>query len=228
MTKPLVIFGTAEIASLAKYYFTHDSDHEVKAFTVDDDYVEADSFEGLPVIPFSRIKEEFPPDAAEMHVALSYMKFNRLREAKYHQAKAAGYTLASYVCTKSVTWPDLRHGDNCLILENQTIQPTARIGNNVMIWSGNHLGHGCSIGDHSYVASHVVFSGHSTVGERCFFGVNATVRDFVAIGDDCLIAMDASVTRDIKDGSVVLGASSTILPADDARAQKIVRTFFKL
>jgi hypothetical protein len=27
MAKPLVIFGNAEIAALAKFYFTHDSDY---------------------------------------------------------------------------------------------------------------------------------------------------------------------------------------------------------
>jgi hypothetical protein len=42
-----------------------------------------------------------------MHVALSYQKLNRLRQAKYEQAKAAGYTLASYVCSKASVWPDL-------------------------------------------------------------------------------------------------------------------------
>src|SRR3546814_4532198 len=67
-----------------------------------------------------------------MHVALSYNRLNRLREDKYHSAKAAGYRLASYVCSRSVVWPDLSVGDNCFILENQTIQPTVKIGNNVM------------------------------------------------------------------------------------------------
>ncbi|WP_346911521.1 acetyltransferase [uncultured Roseibium sp.] len=228
MSKPLVIFGTAEIASLAKFYFDHDSDYDVKAFTVDDDYVDSDTFEGLPVVPFSKVAEAYPPSGHEMHVALSYMKLNQLREAKYHQAKQAGYKLASYVCSKSVTWPDLNIGDNCFILENQTIQPTVTIGNNVMLWSGNHLGHGCRIGDHTYVASHVVFSGHSRIGERCFFGVNATIRDFLTIGDDCFITMDASVTRDMASESVALGAPTTILGPDDPKGQKIRKSYFKL
>ena len=33
--KPLVIFGTGDIARLAHFYFTHDSPHDVVAFTVD-------------------------------------------------------------------------------------------------------------------------------------------------------------------------------------------------
>ena len=39
MSKPLVIFGSAEIAELAKFYFTHDSERKVVAFTLDETYV---------------------------------------------------------------------------------------------------------------------------------------------------------------------------------------------
>lgn len=228
MKKSLIIFGTAEIASLAKFYFTHDSDYEVVAFTVDDDYVGADNFEGLPVIPFSEVTQKYTPDTHDMHVALSYMKLNQLREEKYHQAKEAGYKLANYVSSKATTWSDLKLGDNCFILEDQTIQPTVEIGNNVMLWSGNHIGHGTRIAGHSYLASQIVVSGHCNIGQRCFIGVNATLRDFLTIGDDVFIAMDASVTKDVANGGVVLGAASTILASNDRKAQAIKKSYFKL
>lgn len=227
MPRQLVIFGSAEMAELAMYYFSNDSDYRVVAFTVDDAFVDGDHFQGLPLVPFSQVAERFPPVANEMHVALSYGKLNRLRQEKYEQAKAVGYTLASYVCSKSATWPDLIIGDNCFILENQTIQPIVRIGNNVMIWSGNHLGHGSVIGDHTYIASHVVISGHCKIGMRCFFGVNATVHDFCIIGNDCFIAMDASVTRDLSDGAVALGTPAEIFDGEDRRAKVLKKKFFK-
>lgn len=226
--KPLVIFGSAEIAALAKYYFDLDSDYRVVAFTVDDEFVKSESFEGLPLVPFSEVATVCPPDDHEMFVGLSYQKLNQLRETKYTQARAAGYRLASYVCSRAVTWPDLAIGDNGFVLENQTIQPMVKIGNDVMIWSGNHIGHGSAIGDHTYIASHVVISGHCRIGKRCFLGVNATVRDFCTIGDDCFIAMDASVTRDVEAGSVVLGQSGKVLAPDDRRARAIKRSFFRL
>src|SRR3546814_8508614 len=73
----LVIFGSAEIASLARFYFEHDSDWQVIAYTVDDSYVDADSFDGLPLLAFSEVQKRFPPDQANMHVALSYNRLNR-------------------------------------------------------------------------------------------------------------------------------------------------------
>ncbi|WP_085909924.1 acetyltransferase [Kiloniella majae] len=226
MARPLVIFGNAEIASLAKFYFTHDSDYEVVAFAVDDDYVEESSFEGLPVVPFSELTAKYSLDTHDLHVALSYQRLNKLREEKYIQVKALGYKLASYVCSKSVFWSDLQIGDNCFILENQTIQPTVIIGNNVMMWSGNHIGHGTTIGDHTYLASHVVLSGNCNIGQRCFFGVNATVKDFTAVGDDVFIAMDASVVKDVQSGSVIMGAKGEVLTLDDRRARIIKRKYF--
>lgn len=228
MGKPLIIFGSAEMAELAKFYFTHDTDRNVIAFTVDDAFVTDDHFNGLPLVPFSELTERYPSDKYEMHVALSYTKLNRLRQEKYEQAKAAGYKLASYVCGKSAIWSDLSIGDNCFILENQTIQPTVRIGNNVTIWSGNHLGHGTEIGDHTYIASHVVISGHCKIGQRNFFGVNSTLRDFCNIGDDCFLGMGASVTCDMPSGSVAMAAQAEIYEASDRRAKALKRGYFKI
>lgn len=228
MPKPLVLFGSAETAELAKFYFDNDSDYQVVGFTVDDEFVESDQFMGLPIVPFSQVRKSFPPKSHQMHIALSYSKFNQVRQEKYIQAKDAGYQLASYVCSKSVTWPDLTIGDNCFILENQTIQPSVKIGNNVMIWSGNHIGHGSVIGNHSYIASHVVISGHCSIGERCFLGVNATLKDFTKIGDDCFIAMDASVTKKMPSGAVALGTSANILTEDNRLARVLKKSYFKL
>ena len=227
-SKKLVIFGTGEIGELAHYYFTNDSDYEVVAFTADDECVDSDTFQGLPLIPLSRLVEKYSPLKYDAHVALSFMKLNQTRAEKYYKIKELGYKLASYVCSKSVYWPDLNIGDNCFILENQTIQPTVKIGNNVMIWSGNHLGHRGVIGDHTYISSHVCIAGYVTIGTHCFIGINSTIRDFVKIGNSVFIAMDASVTKDLEDGSVALGATGEILPGDLRTAIKIKKKYFRL
>ena len=222
----LVLFGTGEIASLARYYFDQDSSYQVVGFTADDEFVTADSFEGLPLIPFSEVTQKFPPQQFEMHVALSYKKLNQIRAKKYSEAKALGFKLASYVSSKSVYYKDLSIGDNCFILENQTIQPMVKIGSNVVIWSGNHLGHGCSIKDHTYISSHVCISGHVEIGSYCFIGVNVAIKDFAKIGNDVFIAMGALVTRDVQDGSVVVGSAGKIISADSPIAKIMKKKYF--
>ena len=228
MKKKLVIFGDQEIADLAYFYFTEDSNYEVVAFTVDDQFLNNDTLNKLPVIPYSSLKRDYPPEEFEMHIAISYQKLNQLRQEKYEIIKKNGYTMASYISTKSVYWRDLKHGDNCFILENQTIQPGVRIGSNVMIWSGNHIGHSTIIGNHTYIASHAVISGHTTIGERCFLGVNSTIKDFCEIGNDCFIGMGANVTKNMRDGSISIAESSSILDSDDRRARVLKKSYFKI
>ena len=228
MKNKIIIFGNGEIADLAHFYFSNDSEYNVVAFSCDDKFVKDNLHCGLPLVPLSQLTKEFPSDDYKAHVALSYNKLNQVRAEKYSLMKSMGYDLVSYICSKSVVWSDLSIGDNCFILENQTIQPTVLIGNNVMIWSGNHLGHGCSIGDHTYLSSHICISGHTVIGEKCFVGVNSTFKDFINIGDSVFIAMDASVTKDIPDGAVVVGSPATVFKADNQIAIKLKKKYFNI
>ena len=129
MINDLIIFGTEEIAELAHFYFSNDSQYNVKAFTIDDEYIKEETKNNLPIIPYSEIIENFSPNDFHMHIALSYQKLNQLREEKFMRAKSQNYYLASYLSSKSVFWHDFSYGENCLILENQTIQPKVKFGN---------------------------------------------------------------------------------------------------
>jgi sugar O-acyltransferase (sialic acid O-acetyltransferase NeuD family) len=194
--KPLVIFGTGEIAQLAHYYFSKDSDYEVVAFTVDKEYVAASDFQGLPIVPFDEVAKTYSPDAYAIFIALSYSKLNQIRKEKYVKAKAMGYKLATYISTHATVLNDDMIGDNCFILEDNTIQPFVTIGNNVTLWSGNHVGHHSTIHDHCFIASHVVISGGVQIMESCFIGVNVTLRDHIKVGERCVIGAGALLLSD--------------------------------
>lgn len=201
MTK-LVIFGTGDIAELAHYYYTKDTAHEVVGFTVDAAYMSTERFCGCPVVAFEEVAAAFPADSHQLFVALSYAKLNAIRREKYNAAKLLGYTLASYVSSRACVLNDGRIGDNCFILEDNTIQPFARIGNNVTLWSGNHIGHHSSIGDHVMITSHVVISGGCTIEPHCFFGVNSTIRDETTIGRETLVGAGVTILADTEPYSV--------------------------
>ena len=51
MSKPLVLIGAGEFAQIAHEYFTHDSDYEVAAFSVEQSYLTQTHLAGLPVVP---------------------------------------------------------------------------------------------------------------------------------------------------------------------------------
>lgn len=196
MKKGLVIFGYGDIAQIAKFYFERDTEYEVVAFCLDQDYITETEFEGLPVVPFDTINESHPNDAFDLFLALSYTNMNRLRETKYQEAKAKGYTLPSYISPDCTYRSQFESGDNCFIFEDNTIQPFVRIGNNVTLWSGNHIGHHSEIQDHNFVSSHVVISGHCTIESNCFLGVNATIAHQVTIKNGSLLGAGAVIAKD--------------------------------
>src|SRR5213593_2715538 len=172
---------------MAHFYFTRDARREVVAFTVDREYRKGDRFLGLPLYDFETIVDRCPPGDHDLFVGMSYAKMNRIRAERYQTAKEMGYRLPSYVSSRCTFLSDAPVGDNCFILEDNTIQPFVRIGNDVTLWSGNHIGHDAAIEDHCFLASHIVVSGHVRIGNNCFIGVNATLRNSITIAPETLI-----------------------------------------
>lgn len=207
--KKIVIFGTGDIAQIANYYFEIDSDFEVVAFTVNKEYIKEEIFESRPVVAFEDIETTYPSTEYGMFIALSYTQMNKIRENKYHEAKAKGYSLVSYVSSKCSYMSQFKHGDNCFIFEDNTIQPFVKIGDNVTLWSGNHIGHHSTIGSHLFISSHVVISGHCEVENNCFLGVNATIHNGVKIAKETLLGAGAIIAKDTEEKGVYLPPPST-------------------
>jgi sugar O-acyltransferase (sialic acid O-acetyltransferase NeuD family) len=207
----LIVFGTGDIAKLAHYYFSCDSEYEVTAFTVDKEYMTGDVFLGLPVVDFEKIVDRCPPETHKIFIALSYAKMNRIRAQKYYKAKELGYELATYVSSRCAFLTDKPVGDNCFILEDNTIQPFVEIGNNVTLWSGSHIGHDSVIEDHCFIAPCVVISGHVHIHKYCFIGVNATLRNSITIAPETLIGAGAIIMKDTVEKGVYIPQSAQLL-----------------
>jgi sugar O-acyltransferase (sialic acid O-acetyltransferase NeuD family) len=219
--RPLVIFGAGEIAEVAHFYFTHDARRAVAGFTVDGAYLKDPRFCGLPVVPFEEAPQRFAAATHDFFVAMSYAKVNAVRAQKCAEARSKGYGLATYVSSKASVWPGFKPGENCLILEDNTIQPFAAIADNVTLWSGNHIGHHARIGANCFITSHVVISGGVEVGENAFVGVNATVRDHVRVGARSVIGAGSLVLEDVPDDGVVAARGSELSKVPSYRLRKL-------
>lgn len=207
----IVVFGTGDIAQIANYYFDIDSEYEVVAFTVDSAYIKESEYEGKPLVAFESIPDIYPPNEYKMFIALSYAKMNKVREAKYHEAKAKGYTLVSYVSSRCSYLSQYPCGDNCFIFEDNTVQPFVLIGNNVTLWSGNHIGHHSIIKDHNFVSSHVVISGHCVIESNCFLGVNSTLGHKVTVAKETLLGAGATISKDTEEKRIYVPARTVML-----------------
>ena len=197
----VIIFGIGQIAEIAHFYLSTDTEHEVIAFTVDQEYLTTESFHDLPVVSYEVLTQLYPPTDFSLFIPISYKKVNKLRADKFADAKARGYKCVSYISSKA-TYYGTPVGENCFIFENNVIQPFTKIGDNCILWSGNHIGHHTIIEDHCFIASHVVISGNVKIGESTFLGVNCTIADNVAVGKSNVIGSSAVIFKNTDDFSV--------------------------
>ena len=205
MKKKLIIFGITELAQLAHFYFTHDSDYEVVAFALNRDYIQSDTFLDLPVVAFENVEDLYSTQSHFMYIAIGYTNLSEMRRQKYYEAKDKGYTLASYVSSKSTTWPGLKVGDNTFIMEDNTIMPFCEIGSNILIFVNNILSHHTVFKDHITITSHCAIGGNSVCEEQSFFGLNCTTRSNLNIGKGSIIGAAANVLNHVDDYAVMLG-----------------------
>lgn len=210
----VIIIGAGEFAEIAYEYFTYDSPYEIKAFTVEKDYLKDESLYDVPVVPFEEVHLHYPVTEYKAFVAIPYSKFNRLRTRLFYETKNKGYEFVSYVSSNAFVWRNVTIGENCFIFENNVLQHHVSIGNNVILWSGNHVGHRSIIRDNCFISSHVVIAGRCEIGENCFIGINSAINDEIKVEKDCYISSGAVVVKNTEIGNMYMGCPAKATATD--------------
>lgn len=89
------------------------------------------------------------------------------------------------------------------------------IGRGTKIGSQVEIAHNCRIGEYCLLVGKLTIAGSVTLGDRVFVAAGACIRDHVSVGSRSKIMMCAAVTRDLPEGSTVLGS-----PAQDHELEK--------
>lgn len=215
----IIIFGNSSFANLMCFYFNNDSKYKVVAFTVDKEYINSDTFNDLPVVPFDKVTEFYPPSRYKMFIALGYKSLNKLRAQKYTEAKEKGYSFVSYIHPTSIISKNAKIGSNCFISENVVIQPFVNIGDKVIIFIGSMISHDVTIEDNCYLGAGVVIGGFSNIKRNCFLGSNSTIRDGIEVSEDCIIGMGAVIQKSTKEKSTYIGTPSKPFPFDSSKIE---------
>ncbi len=218
----IVLFGTGRAANTAFRYLTHDSEHEVVAFTVEKEFLNEGEFLGLPVVAFEEITEHYPPSDYQMLVFMGYHKMNGVREEKYLAAKDKGYTCASYIHSSNTFLEPPTIGENCFILAHQSIDLDVTIGNNVVMWSQNHIGDRTTIGDNTWITSDVSISGDIIIEKNCFLGVNSTICHEVVLKPKSFISAGAIIAQSTEEGGVYIAPAAQKGPLNSDRFLRMV------
>jgi sugar O-acyltransferase (sialic acid O-acetyltransferase NeuD family) len=203
--KKVIIFGTEQLSQLANYYLTETTNqYEVIAFTCHQEFKKTETIFNKPLIDFETIQQKYPPNEYYLFAPMTGKGLNKLRENIYNEGKEKGYNFITYI-SKYATVLTNDIGENCFILEDNTIQPFVKIGNNCVLWSGNHIGHHSIIEDHVFITSHCVVSGNCLIKSHSWLGVNCTLRNNLIIGNGTLIAMSASVVKNTDEFTIYMG-----------------------
>ena len=205
----IVLFGAGQIADVARVYIDAHGPDRIVAFTADGSHLAADSFAGRPLVAWEDLERCYPPDQVKLLGPLSFRRLNAFRKERYLEGKARGYGFASFIHPSCHVYTD-RIGENCFILENNTLQPFAEIGDNTMLWSNNHIGHHARIGSHCFLSTHIGVSSNVVIEEECFLAGKASIDYGRRVGARCFLGPSAVVLEDLPSGSVVLGVNSPV------------------
>lgn len=203
--KKLIIYGIGETAEIVADYFINDSDYEVVAFVVDEEYKTIKALLGKPVVNFEEVSKIYSPENHEMFAAASFGKLNTIRQLMYEKGKKLGYRFASYVNSKAFVWHNVEIGENSFVFEENVLQYKVKIGNNVILWSGNHIGHQSVIEDNCFISSHVVISGFCNIGRNSFIGVNTSFNDEINFGKYGITGNGTIIVKNTEEGSIYVG-----------------------
>jgi sugar O-acyltransferase (sialic acid O-acetyltransferase NeuD family) len=224
----VVLFGTGRGADVAYRFLTRDSEHQICGFAVDRQHLDRETFHELPVVAFEDVERHFPPDECKMLVLLGYQRMNAFRANKYLEAKQKGYSFISYANSNFYRAEQLNIGENCFILDNQSISLDVKIGNNVVMWSSNHIGDLTVVEDHVWLASHVTIAAQVVVRPSCFLGIGATIGNRVTLAEKTFVGANALVASDTIENSVCLAGESERVDVDSATFLRVMMAKGKL
>lgn len=214
MKKKLIIYGNGRMALIVHQFVK--VKYDVTCFTVQRDLIQATTFNSMPLIPFEGIERLYNPKDYLMLIAVGYLQMNSVRRLKFIEAKAKGYTLATYVHPSVDLHDNVSIGEGNVVLDQVSLQPCVRLGNNNFLWSNVVIAHGCQIENDCWITSGVTVAGDTIVKSGCFLGINCSIGHRISLGEQTFVGASTLITKSTDSKSVYVsrGAEKHRLDSD--------------
>lgn len=209
--KEIVIIGNGSYARMMNQYLKMSGRDMVCAYAVDSKCIEAPEIDGIKVISFEQLKDEFPCEKYDLIMGIGYVQMAQIRKRIFEQCKSWGYHFENYIHPTAIISPDAKIGEGNNILEGVIVEAGVTIGNANLFFGGSMVGHESRVGDYNTFAGKSMVAGLVTVGNNCFLGVSSAVKDHVVLKDFVLLGAMAYGYKDMEEYSVVVPAKSEIL-----------------
>lgn len=203
----LIIIGTSSTARTVCAFVKQYNLFHVRGFAVNRQYIQKDTFCGLPVYAIEDLGCLMNKDEDFLFVALQWNRLNADRRKVYEELKGGGFRFANLISPHAVVCGTIA-GDNVWIHDLAAIDFGATIGNNTFVKIGAVVGPNTTVSDHCFIGIHATIAGGVTVGEQTFVGVNATIFDCVRVGQKCIVGAATVVKRNMPDYSKSLPIGS--------------------
>lgn len=191
----LVIVGSGRRATISYERFSSDSPYEVAAFSVEAEYLRADTHCGIPLVTLEHMASVYPPAEYLAFVAISPANLNRERRRLYETVKSMGYSCASYVSSQAFVAGNVEIGANTFVHAFAAVQYGVHVGDNAIIESGTCVGHSSLIENDCFIGEHVVISGFCRIGCGSFLGANSCIADDIVIAENCELSPGAIILK---------------------------------
>ena len=188
------------MAKVVHFYFNRDSNYEIAGFTVDKRFNNQGAMCGLDVFDFESLEETHPPSDHELFIAIGPSKMNAVREQKFHEAKAKGYRLASYISPHAICASPV--GENSFVSDMAVITPFSNIGDNNFFYEGVVVSNDASIGNNCYFSPQSYVGTFCRVMDNAILGTGSILKSSVTVARKTLVGASAYISRDTKENGV--------------------------
>ena len=198
-----IIFGTTEFSEYVYYTMKAEHIEGIVAFTMSSDYLDKDSFCGLPVLPFEDLRTSISEDF-EVIITVGYPKMNKGRIKVYQMCKDYNYNVGSFISKRAICDSN-EIEEGCIIMPKVYVPPMTSLGVCNIVNVGSILGHTAKIGDFNWFSGNCVSGGNISIGNNCFFGMNSLIKNGVHVASNTLLGAYSYLCDDTGEGLFYTG-----------------------
>ena len=180
--KKIVVFGIGDFSDIIVDMIQNKLDLSVEGFVIDDEYYANNIWKGKPVVPLSRIKENYPKENYSIVLGMIGDRLFDLRAVKFRYLKELGYKIENII-HPSATISYETIGEGNIFLENSCVAFGSVIGDGNIFWPLSCVNHHGKIGSFNNLSPSVSLAGGVTVGDHCFLGCNSTYNNRIIVHD---------------------------------------------
>jgi UDP-3-O-[3-hydroxymyristoyl] glucosamine N-acyltransferase len=192
----VIIHGTGKLAQMVGLLMRDGSDHTLAGFTADERYCTSSELQSVPLVPFGRVEETFPPDRYGMLTVLGGLGGPEARIELFDGARAKGYRHVNFVHPTVVIEGTVEMGVNNVVFPYTVLGFDGRMGDDNVLREKVYLGHEFRLGHHNFIGVGCTIGGELEMADSCYIAMGTTVTNNITIGHRTVVGIGSLVLKD--------------------------------